>query len=266
MNLPWRSHRSLRRQRTLVPQGVVARDPARDFRAAWALGDPETALPELVPMRLARACLMVLPVSGAGLSLFKDDFRVPMGASDDDAAAAERLQFTQGEGPCLDAVASGRTVVARVETIERRWPTFADQLTRQTPYRGIISVPLPLAQGTSGALDLYVSDSEQIRAIPLADAATVADQIVEALQVAQALNGFVTSWTGDPVPAWMTTSPARDRVNVWIAMGVLMAALDLRAPDALSRLRAYAYAHDAVLDEIAAAVIVGRLSVEHIQR
>src|SRR3954471_8525889 len=75
------------------------------FRRAWGSQQGgEDAGPELLPTRLTRACLAVLPAAdGAGLSLLDNDFRVPIGATDDVAALAERLQFTIGEGPCLDA-------------------------------------------------------------------------------------------------------------------------------------------------------------------
>src|SRR6478735_9204456 len=65
--------------------------------------------PELLPVRLAIACVRVLPVAGAGLSaLAHPDLRLPIGASDDVAGYVERLQFTHGEGPCLTAYATGR--------------------------------------------------------------------------------------------------------------------------------------------------------------
>jgi hypothetical protein len=72
--------------------------------AARVRGQPaELAGPELLPVRLARAAVRVLPgVAGAGISVLADPgMRVPLGASDEDAATAERLQFTVGEGPCL---------------------------------------------------------------------------------------------------------------------------------------------------------------------
>jgi hypothetical protein len=57
---------------------------------------------ELVPMVLCQACVQVLPVAGAGLSI-TDQLRIPLGASDEVVARAERLQTTLGEGPCLTA-------------------------------------------------------------------------------------------------------------------------------------------------------------------
>ena len=77
---------------------------AEEFTTAYAaVGTADVARPELLPVRLARACARVLPAAGVGISLFgSNGIRVPVGASDDDAAIAERLQFTAAEGPCLD--------------------------------------------------------------------------------------------------------------------------------------------------------------------
>jgi hypothetical protein len=70
---------------------------------------PELPGPELLPTRLMKAAAAVLPVAAAGISIFiSSGHRVPLGASDDTAALAERLQFTSGEGPCLSAHATNR--------------------------------------------------------------------------------------------------------------------------------------------------------------
>ena len=55
---------------------------AEKFATTYASLHDETAAPELVPVGLARACVGVLPIAGAGISMFSgDDIRVPIGAS-----------------------------------------------------------------------------------------------------------------------------------------------------------------------------------------
>ena len=112
------------------PDGI-----AEQFQNAWVAADEQDADPELMPVRLARACVAVLPVSGAAISLLYDDFRVPLGASDDAATCAERLQFTTGQGPCLDAVRSGDTVLAGPAEILDSWPEYGQELLRPDPVR-----------------------------------------------------------------------------------------------------------------------------------
>jgi hypothetical protein len=241
-------------------------DLARRFRTAWAEApDQGTAIPELLPVRLARACVQVLPVAGAGLSLLNDEFRVPVGASDETATCAERLQFTQGEGPCLDAARSGRTVIADASQIQAQWPLFGADFLARTPYRGTISIPLRLSAETTGALDLYVTDVKDLERISITDAVAITDQIIDALTIAQAITASAGLWSDEPEPLWLQSGAVRSRTNVWVAIGMLMTRLDTTAPNALAMLRGYSYSHDTVLDEVADALAKGRLDIEQVQ-
>ncbi len=248
------------------PTFTAKSDLARSYWDAWA-GDRDqaTATPELLPVRLARACVQVLPVAGAGLSLLNHDFRVPVGSSDEVASRAERLQFTQGEGPCLDAAVTNRIVIAGEADIQEQWPLFAAEFFEQTPYRGAMCIPLRLSPETVGALDLFVTDPDALAAISLTDAVSVCDQIIDALTIAQALTGSADAFSDMPEPAWLQTGAVRNRTNVWVAMGMLMTQLDTTAPDALAVLRGYSFSHGAMLDDIVDALVTGRLDVEQIQ-
>jgi GAF domain-containing protein len=225
------------------------------------------AMPELLPARLARSCAAVLPVDGAGLSLVQGDFRVPLGASDDQASLAERLQFTQGEGPCLDAARQQRIQVADVKQLHRRWPLYTQELLEHTAYRAIIAMPLMISDGTRGALDMFLTEPGAMDAVSLVDAATVMDQIVEALTVARALGDSIVSPApaDDELPAWLLGPTAQDRQITWIANGMLMTRYNITAPDALALLRAYAYGHDTDTDTTAAELVNGNLDINQLQ-
>src|ERR1700710_311366 len=145
---------------------------------ALANDQSEFGGPELLPVRLARACATVLPVTGAGLSLYGTaDFRVPIGASDDTAADAERLQFTLGEGPCLAAHLERRVIAASESDMQRLWPQFYAELVTGSSYRSIVAVPLQ--QGLQGvaALDLYLDNSTAALELDRAELVTVADTV-----------------------------------------------------------------------------------------
>ena len=247
-----------------VAASTVA-DLGHRFRQAWVHGDQATAVPELLPVRLARACVYVLPVTGAGLSLLTEDFRVPLGANDDVAEAAERLQFTQGEGPCLDAAHGGRTLISMGEELLQRWPAFGEQLAAQTPFETIISVPLPLSPDVRCALDLYLTAADPVEGVSLAAITIVSDQIVQALTMSQAISGPQDFRSDEAEPAWLHGPSALHRTNVWIAMGMLITRLQLPAADALARLRGYAYTHEMDLDQLAASLIEGAVDLERIE-
>ncbi len=149
------------------------------FRSAIA---PSTA-EDLLPDRLARACVAVLPVDGAGLSVsLLPGHRLPLGASDSAAAAAERLQFTLGAGPCLSAQkARAMVVAATTEELREQWPVYAQQLAERTPFCSVLSLPVggPLAGVV--ALDLYRAASGPLGEDVLRDVVEVAGAVGDAL-------------------------------------------------------------------------------------
>jgi len=231
-----------------------------DFRTASASAEAELPGPELLPERLARACARVLPVDGAGISLFfAPDRRLPLGASDPVSAEAERLQFTTGEGPCLSSHAEGQPVLADEVTIGARWPAFYDALVTQTPIRGTISLPLQAELRGIGALDLYVVPPHDVAALSLQDALAVTAEVVAALQ-AQSRELEDRSLG----PAWLDAPAAGRRFSVWQAIGFVNSALRVSSPDALALLRAHAYADGASLEELAARVLSREVSVEEL--
>ena len=56
---------------------------------------------------------------------------------------------------------------------------------------------------------------------------------------------------GTRLPVWMTNQPVAQRMNVWTAIGIMIEHAGLTNADALTALRAYAFGHNASLDDIA---------------
>jgi hypothetical protein len=235
-------------------------DVAQDFTARVTEAEADLPGPELLPERLARACAAVLPVDGAGLSVFfSEDRRLPLGASDPTSATAERLQFTVGQGPCLTAYSRGEPVFADDRELQARWPAFSDVLMAHTPIRGVISLPLHGLLEGIGALDLYAKPPGDIRSVGLTDALQVLAVLTDTFAAAMA-----DEPRNEEGPAWLDAPAAGRRALVWQAIGMVNVGLHLSSPDALALLRAYAYGHDTVLDDVAAAVLQHRLSLEEL--
>ena len=230
-----------------------------NFHIALASSAADLPGPELLPERLARACAQVLPVDGAGISLFfASDRRLPLGASDSASAEAERLQFTVGEGPCLSSHATGDIVVADEATMRARWPGYYEALVTHTPIRGTLSLPLHDELRGIGALDLYVVPPQEVGALSLGDAMTVRAEVAAVLQ-AQSRQDRDPSAGG---PAWLDAPAAERRATVWQAIGFVNSALGVPSPDALALLRAHAFADGQSLDDLAAQVITRQVPVE----
>jgi hypothetical protein len=63
--------------------------------------------------RLCVACVDLLGVDGAAISVVYDgSSHGTFGANSDDSRRLDEYQFTFGEGPCLDATATRRAVLA----------------------------------------------------------------------------------------------------------------------------------------------------------
>jgi len=224
-----------------------------------ALGDatdPDLVGPELLPVRLARACARMLPVDGAGLSLVDaSQQRVPLGASSDDAEVAERLQFTVGAGPCMTAQETRMPVFAVESDLRRRWPVFVELLTEATPFRAIVALPLQPALAGAGAVDLYFRRSDDVLDLDVFEALAVGELVTSALSDA----AVWSSWTPDEGPEWLHGPVPRRRAAVWEAMGRLSVDLEVGAPAALALLRARGYGSGRTVDDVAAEVLTGQL-------
>jgi hypothetical protein len=234
---------------------------AQRFQAACLdVAEPELVAVELLPTLLVRACAKVMGVAGAGISVFAEDFRVSLGASDRDAATAEQLQFTLGEGPCLCAYRTAEPFRGDEARIRHKWPLFYDELVSRTPYRPSFRCRSGSADPPGGALDLYQPEPTGMDTLSFDDFVVVVGCIVDAL-----------SWqtlpeAGNlPGPGWLHGPTAQRRTSTWIAIGMLNYEYDLSARDALARLRAYAYAHDQALDDVTERLVRRTLPLDSLQ-
>jgi hypothetical protein len=235
---------------------VVAR--LRAALIARTRADPAV---DLLPTALATAYADVLAVDGAGLSVFSEPVRVPLGASSSDAATAERLQFTVGEGPCIQALHDQTEIRVSDDDMRRRWPVFYDELILRTPYRSVASLPLRISPGLEGAIDLYFQDPLAAFTVDLNAATRAAGYVAETLRATSAPTVPSVRTADVLVPAWLHSPAAAQRLRTWIATGVVIAQTGLTGPDALTRIRAYAYSEQQDLTDVTDAIIAGTLTI-----
>lgn len=245
--------------------------PAEGTQGAWmpmdtvALGRlAEVLLPAVegerksdVPARLCQACVDLLDITGASISLSGGpDTRATWWSSDTVAARLAEAQYSLGDGPCrsaLNAVAPVLAADLASGQDARRWPVFAQQAV-ELGVRAVFSLPLGSSAVAIGTLDLYrrtpgaLSERDQSFVFPAADAITTA---LLALQVSSSIAGEDS--------AWLDAAEA-DHDEVHQATGMIMVFLDLDAPHALARLRAHAFTRGQSVTEAARDVIAGRIS------
>ena len=125
--------------------------------------------------RLCRALVRALPASGAGVSVMTDhDTQGLAAASDGTSSLIEELQFTLGEGPCLDAHASRRPVLASDLSGEpaTRWPAYSAAAQEQG-VRAVFAFPLQIGAARLGVLDVYRHEPGALTRPELAQALTL---------------------------------------------------------------------------------------------
>ncbi len=109
---------------------VISVDEGRPVRV-WAsvstLAQREGVVPSV--RHACIACADAVAAVGAGLSLARDGGpRELVFVTDPCTGELQELQFMLGEGPCMDALSSGRAVLApdlSSAASQRQWPAFA---------------------------------------------------------------------------------------------------------------------------------------------
>lgn len=203
--------------------------------------------------QFCRACVAGLGIDGAAISLLPESAsRETLYATDATAERVEELQYTLGEGPCIEAVTSGRPVlVPDVEkaTGQTRWPMFAAAVAEQAGIGAVFALPLQLGTINLGVLDLYRTTPGDMGDSELRDAMRAADTAALMLLALRTDPGdgqwWDHSWTG--------------RAEVHQATGMVVAQLGVGAQDAFARLRGYAFSQERLLDDIARDVVARRL-------
>lgn len=211
----------------------------------------------LSPQHACGECVDALTVSGAGLMLATSpDTLEPVYFTGDHAGEADDLQTTLGEGPGIDASATGQPVLAddlSSAAIRRRWPVFTPEVT-PLGVRAVHSFPLALGAIHVGALNLYSDAPRDFSRDDLVDALIYADTAL--LLVLDTRSGIDTSTEGAISDG---QTPALWRAEVHQAAGMVSVQLGISVLDALVRLRAHAYCQHLPLPAVARAVVERRL-------
>jgi len=201
--------------------------------------------------RLCRACVDALGVDGASISV-ADGFTT-QGTFGSSGAMSRRLdeyQFTFGEGPCLDAVRSRSPVLAAdlAATDEKRWPAFRDAVLT-AGIRAVFALPVGQSARPFGALDLFNRRTGALTERELSGGLLAAElAAVPLLEMMGATREIADSM--DAELGWDQLA-SLERVEVYQATGMIIAALNVGPEEALVRLRAYAYARGMTASDVA---------------
>lgn len=206
---------------------------------------------------LGLVCAEVTDLTGAGLMLMSGDIpRGSVASTDSVSAVIEDLQFTLGEGPCIDAYRQDRPILepdlAAPATV--RWVAFSPPAVA-AGVRAVFGFPLQVGSVRLGALNLYRDRPGDLNPDQHADSLVMAAVAAEALLVMQAnaAPGVLAAELEDGTGLHYV---------VHQAAGMASAQLNVSVAQALIRLRGYAFGHGRPLKAVAEDVVARRLRFE----
>jgi transcriptional regulator with GAF, ATPase, and Fis domain len=194
--------------------------------------------------------LELLPIAGVAVCVFdRSGQPTTLLASDDTAARLDELQFDLGEGPIFSVFATGQPTVIRdlSNAVPPEW-LFFQRAAVATGAAALTVLPLLIGAACVGTVSLHWMSPNELNA----------DDLQVALAAARSI-AAPTVHTGNRTAQDRTSGSATEstvlRSDVHQAVGMVLAQLDITATEAFARMRAYAFANDLTLHNVAANVV-----------
>lgn len=205
---------------------------------------------------LCKGCVREFAITGAGLTFIAGGRpQGSLGVSDERSRRVEELQFTYGEGPCVDADRTRRPVSEpRLVQAALRWPAFGPEALK-AGVEAVFAIPLQLGKASYGALDLYRDTPGPLAVGELADACAIANGAVVMMLALQE-----ASAPGELTPA--LEDMADYRAEVHQAAGMISVQIGVSIGEAMVALRARAYQTGMPIGELATEVVARRVRLD----
>ena len=222
----------------------------QSLRIAVAFAREAAKSPEA---RLCSACVDVLDVTGAGITIMGGGQAGPICVSNPRMAALEDLQYAIGEGPCHDAFESNTFVHApRLDgSASALWPSFVE-LAHSTGVGAVFAYPLSSKGAKIGVLTLYQDNAGELSVMQHEDSIAMVEVLTEtvlSLQDAAPVGTLAADL--DEVVAY--------RAEIHQASGMVSVQLQIPVAEALLRVRAHAFADGRPLGVVAGDIVARRL-------
>ncbi|GAA1463675.1 GAF and ANTAR domain-containing protein [Williamsia maris] len=257
VDLPHHSSDSTEHDDTVSsPSGT---QPSADRRLYSGLGD------------LSRTAARLTGADGAAIALLTESTGVRdlVRATDAMSYHLDELQFTLGEGPCLDVFspAGSPQLVPDMgaEVASRRWPVFTAE-ARAVGVQAVFAFAISSGTRPLGVLELYrrtagaLSEDESRVAVVCAE--TVATTMAQNWDAVIAHLGPGSDAT--QVAEWLAADESiaqgvNSRAQVYLASGMVAVQLQIPTTEAMARLRAHAYQTGRSITAVADDIVARRL-------
>jgi hypothetical protein len=212
--------------------------------------------------RLCEACVVLFDIDAAAISLIFDGANSgTLGSSSAAARTYDELQFTLGEGPCLESVARRSPILISdlSDPSESRWPLYCPAMLAHEIH-GVFAMPVLVAGEHIGALDLFRIQPGRLAGDDLAGAVVAAE--IAGIPLIDLMADDLQAAVNDPESnAWVELHTL-SRAEVSQATGMLVAQLGVEPAEALVRLRAHAYFTGRAATDVARDILDRRLKLE----
>lgn len=209
---------------------------------------------------LVTSCVDLLEVSQAGLLLTDADGMLRVVATSSEATGmVELLGIDNQGGPGLEAFRTRSQVTSgdlAGDEAQQRWPLFAGAAI-SSGFRAVVAVPMRLRDQGLGALDLFLTDTVELRdedrivAQALADLATIA-----ILQDRAVID--------DRTLITQLRTALETRVVIEQAKGIVAHEADVSMDEAFGRIRDHARRNNERLCDVTAALVSGELAPQQL--
>ncbi len=199
-------------------------------------------------VRVAEFAVRAIPgAEGAGLTLLEADRHQTVVATDPFVSQVDDVQYGLGEGPCVSAVAQGRTFTSGNLGGEPQWPHFGPRVGRLGVHSAL-SLPLLLPDQVLGALNVYAHGRDVFDEHAVAMGEAFSPQAAVSVHNAQLLD------RAERLVEQLQQALV-SRAEIDQALGVVMSRTGATAQEAFERLRALSQTRSVKLTEVAREVL-----------
>ncbi len=230
-------------------QGLIADEPSAD-------GSEDGLVGRLTQQ--CRALARAVPAVATGMSIVSEGRPgTVIATSGPDAARFEELQVTLGVGPCLEAHTTRRPVLEPdlPQQGAVRWPGYSTAMAEHG-IRAVFAFPMQVGAARLGVLDVYRDRSGPLSTdalnVSLAFAAVAVTTLLDSQSAPAGELGL-----SDDLDAALT-----HRSELHQAQGMVMIQLGVTLIEAMSRLRAHAFAHESSLGQVAQDIVGRKLRLD----
>jgi GAF domain-containing protein len=204
---------------------------------------------------LAARCVEILDTAATGILLADSELHLRViAASSEQARLLELFQLQNDEGPCMEAFASGQSVIhTDLGEANDRWPRFAPYAI-SAGYESVHAIPLRLRGNLIGAMNLFRSDPGRLADGDIALAQALAD--LASIAILQAAAATEARGREEQLQHALDS-----RVVIEQAKGMLAESAHIDMPAAFERMRSRARNTNTKLTDVAAGIVDGQIDV-----